>query len=87
MTEVEVGYTKNDFLWKVEGCDSSNCQINEDISKTLIDKEHIHNAADERYTNSKSIYQSLVLDTFNLGVGLVASIGFILFNYEGAPKT
>lgn len=87
MTEVDVGYMKNVFLWNVDGCDVSGCKTNKAISDRLIEKEHIHNASDERYSDSQRIYQSLILDTINLGAGLVVSIAFILFNYKGAPKT
>lgn len=89
MAEINIGYRKNDFLWNADDvCDTSDCAMNRAISQQLMDIQHIHNGADERYDNSKNIYNSKLVDTVNLAIGIVACCGFIYYNYDVLkPKT
>lgn len=88
MTEVNIGYAKNDFLWNVENAGvtlSTNAEDNQSNSEDLLAMQRTQNTANERYSNSKKIYQRAIIDNVNLGVGIVACCAFIFFNYNSAP--
>jgi len=88
MAEIGIGYKKNDFLWNVDSCDSNECNLNKEVAEKLMDIQHIHNGADERYKNSQKLYDRIVLDTFNLVIGIGACGVFIYYNYDVLkPKT
>ena len=88
MTEVNIGYRKNDFLWYTKGaCRSGvDCSGNEgenkEISGQLIEMQHIHNAANERYKNFNKEYNRKYLDAVNLVLGILIGIGVILYYYD-----
>lgn len=88
MTEVNIGYAKNDFLWNAENDTSSltgKPGDNQSNSEDLLAMQRTQNTANERYSNSKKIYQRAIIDNVNLGVGIVACCAFIFFNYNSAP--
>lgn len=88
MAEINIGYKKNDFLWNVDGCDSNGCNMNREVSAKLMEINHIHNGADERYKNSQMLYNRIVLDTVNLGIGIGIIGMLIYYNYDVIkPKT
>ena len=87
MTEVNIGYTKNDFLWNADAGSGANADAltNQTNSEDLLAMQRTQNTANERYSNSKKIYQRAIIDNVNLGVGIVACCAFIFFNYNSAP--
>ena len=88
MTEVNIGYRKNDFLWYTKdacrsGVDcSGNEGENKEMSGQLIEMQHIHNAANERYKNFNKEYNRKYLDAVNLVLGILIGIGVILYYYD-----
>ena len=91
MTEVEIGYRKNDFLWNLNNdCLSNKTEctgivaLNKEKSIELIEKQHIHNGSDERYNNVHAQFNRKYLDTFNLFLGMFLCVIYIIYNYE--PK-
>jgi hypothetical protein len=88
MAEINIGYKKNDFLWTTTGCDSNECNMNREVADKLMEINHIHNGADERYKNSQMLYDRIVIDTANLGIGIGILAVFIYYNYDVIkPKT
>ena len=87
MTEVNIGYAKNDFLWNADAGSGANADAltNQTNSEDLLAMQRTQNTANERYSNSKKIYQRAIIDNVNLGVGIVACCAFIFFNYNSAP--
>ena len=88
MSEIKIGYKKNDFLWNVDSCDGTTCELNKSVSQKLMDIQHVHNGADKRYTNSQELFNRLMLDRMNLGIGVIGCVVFIYYNYDVIkPKT
>ncbi len=89
MTEVEIGYRKNDFLWNLNNdcvenksdC-SGNIALNKEKSIELIEKQHIHNGSDERYNNIHAQFNRKYMDAFNLLLGMLLCVIYIIYNYE-----
>ncbi len=90
MTEVNIGYRKNDFLWyskdachnNGEDCSGNDYSNNKQKSIELIEMQRVHNAANERYNNFNKEYNRKYLDSVNLVLGILIGIGVILYYYD-----
>lgn len=87
MTEVNIGYKKNDFLWTVKKEDSDSKlsdeeEKNKKKSKDLIEIRTKHSGSDERYNNISKQHSRVYMDAVNLILGMLVAVVIILFNYD-----
>ena len=91
MSEVEISYKKNDFLWSIgdapecvdgngDAIISKECD-NFRKSKTLVENTRVHSGSNERLENTISIYSKLYIDNTNLVIGIIGGLAFIYYNY------
>jgi hypothetical protein len=94
MSEVEISYKKNDFLWSTYSnlkCEDANgnpinskeCD-NLRKSKTLVENKRVSSGSDERLENTIEIYNKLLIDNTNLFLGIIGGLVFIYYNIK--PK-
>ena len=87
MTEVNIGYKKNDFLWTV-GKEDSDSKLsdeeekNKEKSEDLIKIRTKHSGSDERYNNISKQHSRVYMDAVNLILGMLVALVIILFNYD-----
>ena len=90
MSEVEVSYKKNDFLWSTYSnlkCEDANgnpinskeCD-NLRKSKALVENKRVSSGSDERLENTIDIYNKLLVDNTNLILGIIGGLFFIYYN-------
>ena len=81
MTEVELGYKLNDFLFKLErptkNVDNDK-NDNENKSRELINIIKENSGSDERYKNTLDKYKKAYLDNINISLG-IAGLGILIF--------
>lgn len=86
MTEVNIGYKKNNFLWRVGKEDSENLpdeeKNNKEKSEKLIEIRTKHSGSDERYNNISKQHSRVYMDAVNLILGMLVAVVIILFNYD-----
>lgn len=82
MTEVNIGYKKNDFLWTVGKEDSEDLNVNQKKSEKLIEIRTKHSGSDERYNNISKQHSRVYMDAVNLILGMLVAVVIILFNYD-----
>ena len=81
MTEVELGYKLNDFLFKLDrptNVDNNTNKDNEDKSTQLINIIKENSGSDERYKNTLDKYKKAYLDNINISLG-IAGLGILIF--------
>ena len=81
MTEVELGYKLNDFLFQLDrptNVDNNTNKENEDKSTELINIIKENSGSDERYKNTLDKYKKAYLDNINISLG-IAGLGILIF--------
>ena len=58
----------------IQNCYSKELCNNKKNSTLLQKMQYVHSGADGRYFDTTNIYQKTILDTFNLGVGIIIMI-------------
>ncbi len=81
MTEVELGYKLNDFLFKLDrptNPHQDDITENQDKSRELINIIKENSGSDERYKNTLDKYKKAYLDNINISLG-IAGLGILIF--------
>ena len=81
MTEVELGYKLNDFLFKLDRPTNNvdnDKNDNENKSRELINIIKENSGSDERYKNTLDKYKKAYLDNINISLG-IAGLGILIF--------
>jgi hypothetical protein len=65
---------------KMENCYKAQICQNKDNAKWLEQKQTAHSGADERYNNTKSLYNIELTKTYNLGIGAIGLLLCIYYN-------
>ena len=93
MSEINISYSKNEYLWDYDPDnppdDSTPEGKNKQINKQKMDKLHElsnkHSGSDERYENTMKIYNRHILDLFNITAGIAVCGVFIYYSYTKKP--
>jgi hypothetical protein len=60
--------------------DAELCK-NQTNSDTLYSIQNEHGGSDQRFADSKTVYNEALLNNFNLGIGIIIMTGFIYTKY------
>jgi len=63
-----------------ETCYKKEVCINKETAEWIQKYENKHSGSDQNYLDTKSIYDSTLQSTANLGIGIFATIVYIYFN-------
>lgn len=62
-------------------CVNTELCKNKENANTLYNLQNNYGGSDQRYTDVKKMYDDALFNSFNLGVGIIISIGFIYTKY------
>ena len=65
----------------IAGCENQAYCDNLDKSNTIMANQAVHTAADGRYSDTVQLYNTQLLTTINLGVGILGVGLFIFYNH------
>ena len=83
MTEVQLGYKLNDFLFYADSSTTDEDVItNKNESKKLIEVTKEHSGSDERFQNTLDQYRKAYLDNINITLGIVGLGILIFYHYK-----
>lgn len=88
MSDVDIAYSSTDFFYKKEICTSSNntessvaaCTSNKDKATKLFNITKTHIVSNERLHNMQYKYNDSILNTINLGIGILVSGAYVFYN-------
>jgi hypothetical protein len=83
MSDVDIAYSSSDFFYKnKEICTSSNneeCQSNKNKAMQLFNITKTHIVSNERLHNMQYKYNDSILNTINLGIGILLSGAYVFY--------
>lgn len=85
MTEVQLGYKLNDFLFSADfknDSEKADVILNQYKSKKLIEITQEHSGSDERFQNTLDQYRKAYLDNINITLGIVGLGILIFYHYK-----
>ena len=83
MTEVQLGYKLNDFLFSADSSRKDTKVItNKNGSEKLIEITKEHSGSDERFQNTLDQYRKAYLDNINITLGIVGLGILIFYHYK-----
>jgi hypothetical protein len=62
-------------------CVDAQLCLNKKNANTLYNIQNKNGGSDQRYSDVKTVYNDALFNSFNLGVGIVVTIGFIYTKY------
>jgi hypothetical protein len=65
---------------KINDCYQREVCINKDTAQWIQNYQNKHSGSDQNHVDTKSIYNSTLQGTANLGIGIFATIVYIYFN-------
>jgi len=87
MSNVDIAYSSTDFFYKNKDiCTSSNdessnvCRSNKDKAMQLFNITKTHIVSNERLHNMQYKYNDSILNTINLGIGILVSGAYVFYN-------
>ena len=89
MSEINISYSKDEYLWELVDEDGPDPGTPEEKNKQKMDELHEltnkHSGSDERYENTMKIYNRHILDLFNITAGIAVCGVFIYYSYTKKP--
>jgi hypothetical protein len=82
MSDVDIAYSFTDFFYKNKDiCTSSNkeCEDNKDKAMQLFNITKTHIVSNERLHNMQYKYNDSILNTINLGIGILLSGAYVFY--------
>ena len=64
-----------------QNCINTQLCLNKQNAKKLYNLQNSHGGSDQRYRDVKTVYNDSLFNCFNLGVGIIITVGFIYTKY------